>query len=76
MKEIKKLHENVCSKIEKENAKYVKHANQYKKFVEFQVDDLVWVYLRNDRFPLGKCGNLMPRIDGTLRVIERIGENA
>ena len=38
----------VCSKIEKENAKYVKQANRHKKFVEFEIDDLVWVYMRID----------------------------
>ena len=66
----------VCSKIEKENAKYVKQANRHKKFVEFQVDDSVWVYLRNDRFLLGKYGKLRPKIDGPFRVIEKIRENA
>ena len=66
----------VCSKIEKENAKYVKQANRHKKFVEFQVDDLVRMYLRKDRFPLGKYGKLRPRVDRPFKVIERIGENA
>ena len=41
VKEIKRRHEDVCSKIEKENAKYVKQANQHRKFVEFQVDDMI-----------------------------------
>ena len=76
VREITKLHENVRSKIEKMNAKYMKQANRHKKFVEFQVGDLVRVHLSKDHFPLGKYGKLKPRIDGPFKVLERIGENA
>ena len=47
-KEIKKLHEDVRLKIEKQNAKYVEQANRYRKFVEFEVGELVWIHLRKD----------------------------
>ena len=50
-KEIKKLHEDVRLKIEKQNAKYVEQANRLRKFLEFEVGELVWIYLRKDRFP-------------------------
>ena len=49
-KEIKKLHEEVLLKIEKNNAKYVEQANRRRKYVEFEVGELVWVHLRKDRF--------------------------
>ena len=55
-KEIKKLHEEVRLKIEKKNAKYVEQANRRRKYVEFEVGELVWVHLRKDRFPPGKFG--------------------
>ena len=67
-KEIKKLHEEVCLKIEKHNAKYVEQANRRCKYVEFEVGDLVWVHLRKDRFPLGKFRKLKPRVDGLSRL--------
>ena len=51
VKEIKRLHEDVCSRIEKQNTMYVNEANRQRKLVEFHVDDLVWIHLRNDRFP-------------------------
>ena len=35
VKEIIKLYEDVHSSIERENTKYVKHANRHRKFVEF-----------------------------------------
>ena len=51
VKEIKKLHEEVRLKIEKHDAKYVEQANRRRKYVEFEVGDLVWVHLHKDRFP-------------------------
>ena len=74
-KEIKKLHEEVRLKIEKQNAKYVEQANKHRKYVEFEVGDLVWVHLRNDRFPPEKFGKLKPRVDDPFKIIEKIGEN-
>ena len=75
-KEIKKLHEEVRLKIEKQNAKYVEQANRRCKYVEFEVGDLVWVHLHKDRFPPGKFEKLKPRVDGHFKIIEKIGENA
>ena len=75
-KEIKKLHEEVRLKIEKNNAKYVEQPNRRRKYVEFEVGELVWVHLRKDRFPPGKFGKLKPRVDGPFKIIEKIGENA
>ena len=75
-KEIKKLHEDVHLNIEKKNAKYVEQENRHKKLVEFEVRDLVWIHLRNDRFPSSKFGKLKPRVDGPFNIIEKIGDNA
>ena len=75
-KEIKKLHKEVRLKIENNNAKYVEQANRRRKYVEFEVGELVWVHLRKDRFPPGKFGKLKPRVDGPFKIIEKIGENA
>ena len=74
-KEIK-LHEEVRLKIEKQNAKYVEQENRCRKYVEFEVGDLVWVHLCKDRFPPGKFGKLKTRVDGPFKIIEKIGENA
>ena len=74
-KEIKKLHEDVLLKIEKQNAKYVEQANRHRKFVDFEVGELVWIHLRKHRFPLGKFGKLKPRVDGPFKFIEKIRDN-
>ena len=37
---------------EKQDAKYVEQANRHRKYVEFEVGDIVWVHFRKYRFPL------------------------
>ena len=75
-KEIKKLHEDVHLNIENKNAKYVEQENRHKKLVEFEVRDLVWIHLQNDRFPSSKFGKLKSRVDAPFNIIENIGDNA
>ena len=70
-KKIKKLHEDVCLKIGKQSVKYVEQANRRRKFVEFEVGDLVWIRLRNDRFPPGKFRKLKLRVDDPFKIIEK-----
>ena len=65
-------YKDVILKIEKQNAKYVEQANRRKKFVEFEVGELVWIHLCKDRFPFGKFGKLKPRVDGHFKIIEKI----
>ena len=55
VKEIRKLHKDVRVKIEKKNKKYQRATNKHRKKVEFKVGDLVWIHLRKERFPQGKC---------------------
>ena len=38
--------------------------------------DLVWMHLRNERFPQCKFGKLKPKADGPFKVLKRIGKNA
>ena len=54
----------------------MEQANRHRKYVEFEVSDLVWVHLRKDRFPPGKFGKLKPRVDDPFKIIEKIIENA
>ena len=38
--------------------------------------DLVWIYLRKDRFLQGKFWKLKPKADGPFKVLKRISKNA
>ncbi|WOG81676.1 hypothetical protein DCAR_0100827 [Daucus carota subsp. sativus] len=73
---IKKLHEQVRLKIVKQNEKYKKQANKFRKPAVYKEGDLVWIHQRKERFPRGRPGKLSPRADGPFKVLQRIGENA
>ena len=47
----------------------MEQANRRRKYVEFEVGDLVWVHLHKDRFLLGKFGKLKPRVDDPFKII-------
>jgi len=75
-KEIKDLHAQVKERIEKVNSQVMQQVNKYKRGVQFQHGDLVWVYMRKERFP-SKCkSKIMPRSDGPFGIVEQIGPNA
>ena len=62
--------------ITKHNLQYQARANKHRRKVVFQEGDLVWIFLRRDRFPQRRFGKLQPRADGPFRVLERINDNA
>lgn len=74
--QIKLLHEQVREQITKHNLQYQARVNRHRHKVIFQEGDLVWIYLRKDRFPQGRFGKLQPRADGPFRVLKRINDNA
>ena len=58
------------------SAKYKFAGDKGRKQLIFEPGDLVWLYLRKDRFPeLGKS-KLMSRADGPFKVLQRVNENA
>ncbi|WRX11626.1 Integrase [Theobroma cacao] len=74
-KQIKKLHEEVREKTNRQTDRYQKQANKHKKPASFKKGDLVWIHLRKECFPKSRA-KLSPRADGPFRVLERINENA
>ncbi|CAL0335816.1 unnamed protein product [Lupinus luteus] len=64
---VKKIHENVKAQIEHKNEGYAKQANKGRKEVIFEPGDLVWVYMRKERFPAQRKSKLQPRGDGPFR---------
>ncbi|KAD5508850.1 hypothetical protein E3N88_16553 [Mikania micrantha] len=74
--QIKLLHEQVREQIVTHNLQYQARANKHRRKVVFNEGDLVWVYLRRERFPQGRFGKLQPRADGPFRVLQRINDNA
>jgi hypothetical protein len=73
---ILKLHATTKDNIERMNVRYKVAGDRGRKHVVFEVDDLVWLQLRKDRFPNLRKSKLMPRADGPFRVLEKINDNA
>ena len=72
-----KVHKEVRKNIEKANEAYKKQANKRVKNVRtFEVGDLVWIYMRKERFPNQRKNKLMPRAEGPFEVVEKINDNA
>ena len=51
MKQLRSLHEKVSRHIEKQIKGYKEKADKKRKKRIFEVGDLVWVYLRKEKFP-------------------------
>jgi hypothetical protein len=58
------------------NEKYRIAANKGRKEMRLEPGDLVWVHLRNDRFPNLRKSKLMPRAAGPYKVLAKINDNA
>ena len=72
----KALHDQAKANINKMTKLYEKRANKGRKKMLFELGDLVWVYLRKDRFPEQRKSKLQPRADGPFKVLHKINDNA
>jgi hypothetical protein len=67
----------VRKNIEKANEVYKKQSNKKVRNVQsFEVGDLVWIYMRKERFPNQRKNKLMPRAEGPFEIVQKINENA
>ena len=66
-KEMKKVHQEIWTKIEKTNEMYKARANKHRKAITFKPEDLVWLHLTKGRFPSRRQNKLMPRRDGPFK---------
>jgi len=51
-------------------------ANKHKRELHFQPGDLVWIHVRKKRFPSKPKSKIMPRLDGPVEILEKVGPNA
>jgi hypothetical protein len=73
---ILKMHETTKHNIEKMTEKYRVAGSKGKREVKLEPGVLVWLHLRKDRFSELRKSKLMPRADGTFKIIEKINDNA
>nr|GEX51692.1 hypothetical protein [Tanacetum cinerariifolium] len=73
---IKQLHQRVREQILHHNKQYANRANKHRKRVMYKEGDLVWIYLRKERFPASRFEKLKPRVDGPFRMLKKVNDNA
>ena len=75
-KETKKLYEQVRDEIYKVNKQYKDNASKNCTYLEFDLRDLVWLYVRKERFPSKGKRKLMVRGDCPYKIVQMVGDNA
>ena len=73
---IQAMQEEVRQKLEATNAKYKEVVDKKRREKIFSVGDLVLVYSRNKRFPIGTYNKLMNKKCGSFQITKRINNNA
>jgi hypothetical protein len=73
---ILKMHETTKLNIEKMNKKYRIAGSKGRKEVKFKLGDLVWLYLRKERFPEFRKFKFMSHAVGPFKILAKINDNA
>ena len=72
---IQPMQEEVRQKLEATNAKYKEVANKKRREKIFNVGDLVLVYLRKERFPIGTYKKLKDKKYGPFQITKKINND-
>lgn len=73
---IKEVQDQVKLKLHNSNQKYKAFADHKRREVQFNVDDLVWVYFKKERLPQTKHTKLLPKKDGPCQILAKYGHSA
>ena len=72
---MEKLYEETKATIERQVQIQAARADKHQKEMIMEEDDLMWVHLHKDRFPVEHNSKLKPRRDGPCQVLKHINNN-